>query len=983
MAAEALRGSEPEEVRERRGYLLNELTGVKEYFVLRGGVLRIRQKPRGADIGSIYLAYGSQVSLLANNVLEIHSRVPYMQEYILAAPSENEAEGWHDAIQGSIRSEQLRMQRLTELLENGCMMHKYNYSNSKRSRRYFWVERPPTSVSRTSHVADAGRELCWGRAKGEDTQKVNLRECIGIIYGPMTTTFQRTAMVEDPSWTCFSLLFMGRTLDLAVAGDLQVHAWFLGMQHLISRHGIGSMPMMSDAAFVARKVQYKLMDAAHRHGLVLGRYLVEQVKAVAAGKPPLSSTTRGGARNASNRKECIASAQDTESTCSTAGRSTAATDASEARTSTRAKRNSMAISGGEAEANDRTQALRARLLQLQSATRERTVQAQAAEATMKRVGAIPPGGSSKETVLTMIRNEALQALRARCASLESNTQQLSEACEATGPQVKASEKADRSVRRVQVKLEELEAKKASLVAEVNAAKEKAEATSGARENSSLGLREVKMRGDELQNRVHQLEQQLLEARGRHDAEAEAKNKAQDEAIAAMEQERLSLSQKRQAVLRDYERLVEAERQSRDRLEKMAATNKKLDRASDPLKKAVAKLREEQRKALSDIRDVGSGFGSEIQTIIDATAKVGVVQKDLEHNYQVAMEERKKLHNLVLDLKGNIRVFVRVRPINAREIATEPEGEPTTSFQEDTKIGIYDGTHARRKWFDFDQVFAPGTTTTQVFEEAKPLATSVLDGFNVCVFAYGQTGSGKTHTMTGNAKDPGLNTRVLTELFKIRSERSGEYEIDISLAITEIYNETIRDLLAPSGKKLDVKMNQDGSVSVPGLQEEKVKSVAEVMKCINDAAKNRATSQTEMNSESSRSHSIVTVRTKCTLKGADTYAGKIHLIDLAGSENVNKSGVSGQGMREAQNINKSLSALGDVIQSLVAKNPHTPYRNSKLTMMLKDSLGGDSKTLMIVQSSPAQTNVTETLSSLNFAARARNVELGKAKRNVAS
>merc|ERR1712060_630250 len=142
--------------------------------------------------------------------------------------------------------------------------------------------------------------------------------------------------------------------------------------------------------------------------------------------------------------------------------------------------------------------------------------------------------------------------------------------------------------------------------------------------------------------------------------------------------------------------------------------------------------------------------------------------------------------------------------------------------------------------------------------------------------------------------------------------------------------------------------------------------------------------TDMNSESSRSHSIVQVKTvNRNLKDKREYMGKINLIDLAGSENVNKSGVTGQGMKEAQNINKSLSALGDVIQALVAKTPHVPFRNSKLTMMLKDSLGGDSKTLMIVQSSPAQSNVTETLSSINFASRARNVELGKAKRNVKS
>merc|ERR1712093_365650 len=146
-------------------------------------------------------------------------------------------------------------------------------------------------------------------------------------------------------------------------------------------------------------------------------------------------------------------------------------------------------------------------------------------------------------------------------------------------------------------------------------------------------------------------------------------------------------------------------------------------------------------------------------------------------------------------------------------------------------------------------------------------------------------------------------------------------------------------------------------------------------------RHRATSTTDMNEQSSRSHSIVTVKATSTLHGGETYIGKIHLIDLAGSENVGKSGVSGAGLKEAQNINKSLSALGDVIASLVGKNPHTPYRNSKLTMMLKDSLGGDSKTLMIVCISPAQYNVIETLSSLNFASRARNVELGKAKRNV--
>lgn len=232
--------------------------------------------------------------------------------------------------------------------------------------------------------------------------------------------------------------------------------------------------------------------------------------------------------------------------------------------------------------------------------------------------------------------------------------------------------------------------------------------------------------------------------------------------------------------------------------------------------------------------------------------------------------------------------------------------------------------------------------------------------------------------------PGLNTRVLTELFRLRDERKQETDMNISLMVTEIYNETIKDLFNPEStkKKLDVKQDTDGSNTVPGLTELEVNSVEDVLKAMKEAQGNRTVMSTDMNEESSRSHSIVQVKTVNVPKaGKQQFVGKINLIDLAGSENVNKSGVQGQGMREAQNINKSLSALGDVMNALVSKNPHVPYRNSKLTMMLKDSLGGDSKTLMIVQTSPAQTNVTETLSSLNFASRARNVELGRAKKNV--
>jgi len=477
----------------------------------------------------------------------------------------------------------------------------------------------------------------------------------------------------------------------------------------------------------------------------------------------------------------------------------------------------------------------------------------------------------------------------------------------------------------------------------------------------------------LEAKVRELDSKLQETVASQNAKEVAAEAAAASELAAIRQQ-----------LDDRERQLQKAKQSEAQLAEQLKQSRELSHKLGPrarqLQATVVRLRDGHSQARADAVAVRDKFGCELVQLLDANTKIAARFKMLEDRHKASVEERKKLHNTILDLKGNIRVFVRVRPINAAETPTEPEGEPTVSFKDEQNIGVYDQAYSRRKWFEFDQVFDMKTEQAKVFEEAKPLATSVLDGYNVCIFAYGQTGSGKTHTMTGNTKDPGLNTNALKELFRIRDERKGEYDINISISVTEIYNETIRDLLNPGNKKLDVKMNPDGTSGVPGLEERSVETVEAVMKCIADASKNRATSSTDMNSESSRSHSIVTVRTQCTLRGSSTYVGKIHLIDLAGSENTNKSGVTGQGMKEAQNINKSLSALGDVIQALVKKDPHTPYRNSKLTMMLKDSLGGDSKTLMIVCSSPAQTNVTETLSSLNFASRARNVELGKAKKN---
>ena len=349
-----------------------------------------------------------------------------------------------------------------------------------------------------------------------------------------------------------------------------------------------------------------------------------------------------------------------------------------------------------------------------------------------------------------------------------------------------------------------------------------------------------------------------------------------------------------------------------------------------------------------------------------------------------MAERRRLHNLVLDLKGNIRVFCRARPPG--------EDAPNAlTFSSETEL-ICD-VSGKSHPFSYDCVFGPQSQQGTVFAETQPLVVSVLDGYHACILAYGQTGSGKTHTMQGYDGDPGVNVRAINELFAIAKERSMSHSFAIKVTLIEIYNETLRDLLDPrdeagKDKALDVKLASsadagaagfNGGTCVPGVHVAEVSCMEDVMAALKKGELNRTVAGTDMNERSSRSHMVLSVFVEGSnlSTGIKTY-GKLHLIDLAGSERLARSGAQGQQLKEAQNINKSLSALGDCIQSLVAKSKHVPFRNSKLTFFLQDSLGGDSKVLMIVCVSCEEENSNETLCSLNFAARARNVVLGPAK-----
>lgn len=454
---------------------------------------------------------------------------------------------------------------------------------------------------------------------------------------------------------------------------------------------------------------------------------------------------------------------------------------------------------------------------------------------------------------------------------------------------------------------------------------------------------------------------------------------------------ISLAQETAEKLEEAERAKEAaiqntKKQMERNLKHLEARYKQLcEQASlvlpayQELFKSYTQLQAQCRQFPQALQTAITGINNQI---CQAIRNIGDYNKDLVRRYHKEMQLRKKYHNELVELKGNIRVFCRVRP-KIKEDGGGVMGNIVVDYDRDDNGLIYVNNKGRSQTFEMDLVFTPESTQQQVFDEVQSLVTSCVDGFNVCIFAYGQTGSGKTFTMEGNKDNPGINQRALAMLFKETEDRGQDWTYTITVSVMEIYNEMIRDLLSGDPSyKMEVKMKSDGGLHVPGLCSEEVKSVEDVNQVFALGQKNRATATTNMNEHSSRSHALLTVQVLGVNKTTNVRTmGKLNLVDLAGSERVSKSGADGTRLKEAQNINKSLSCLGDVIHALRSKQSHVPYRNSKLTYLLQDSLGGDSKTLMIVQIAPVEKNLGESVCSLNFAQRVRTVELGQASRQV--
>ncbi|KAH8174444.1 kinesin motor domain-containing protein [Sarocladium implicatum] len=354
-------------------------------------------------------------------------------------------------------------------------------------------------------------------------------------------------------------------------------------------------------------------------------------------------------------------------------------------------------------------------------------------------------------------------------------------------------------------------------------------------------------------------------------------------------------------------------------------------------------------------------------------------------------ERRVLFNKYQELKGNIRVMCRVRPVLDESEGDQakmafPDDKTSTEIvmagpEEKSSLGVV----SRKSYpFEFDRVFVPGTQNEEIFGEISQMVQSALDGYNVCIFCYGQTGSGKTFTMSSPDGMIPRATHMIYDTINKLKEKSWSYTMEGSFI--EVYNEDLNDLLTRNGgpeeksKKLEIRHDENRKQThIANCRSVRLDSPSKVEMMLDEAQKNRSVAATKANERSSRSHSVFILK----LVGENSATGErcegtLNLVDLAGSERLKHSQAEGDRMKETQSINKSLSCLGDVIEALGKGSGHVPYRNSKLTHLLQYSLGGNSKTLMFVMVSPLETHLKETLTSLRFATKVHNTHIGTAK-----
>lgn len=360
---------------------------------------------------------------------------------------------------------------------------------------------------------------------------------------------------------------------------------------------------------------------------------------------------------------------------------------------------------------------------------------------------------------------------------------------------------------------------------------------------------------------------------------------------------------------------------------------------------------------------------------------------MRKSYRPSMSGTRPKNRSSLAVPSGMKVLVRCRGRNERETSENSSVVVKTSGHKGREISVEGGPVAHTgKTYTFDRVFGPESDQGMIFEAVSGSLDEMLQGYNCTIFAYGQTGTGKTYTMTGDfnldergeaVNNAGIVPRALVELFKRLRSSAGENSVKLSYV--ELYNEELRDLLSSQGdKKLRIfeEPGKKGTL-VQGLEEAYVRTCQEAMSVLQEGFTRRQVAATKCNDMSSRSHSVLTITLSTKEYTADGQeylrTGKLNLVDLAGSENVGRSGAENMRAREAGSINQSLLTLGRVINSLVDGTPHIPYRESKLTRLLQESLGGRTKTVIIATVSPARVSIDETISTLEYSHRAKNIK----------
>ena len=326
--------------------------------------------------------------------------------------------------------------------------------------------------------------------------------------------------------------------------------------------------------------------------------------------------------------------------------------------------------------------------------------------------------------------------------------------------------------------------------------------------------------------------------------------------------------------------------------------------------------------------------------------------------------------------ANVKVIARFRPMN--ELEKTSGNEQVCVFTSPTSLQFNSTREKNVYRYNFDRIFTPSSTQEDIYSfGVKEIIDSVLNGYNGTVLAYGQTSSGKTYTMQGEMEPPstqGIIPRMISHVFKYIYNTEGT-DFIIKVSMIEIYQEKIRDLLDITRVNLNIREDNIKGIYVDGCSERYVGCPNDVLALLELGSSNRAQAATNMNEHSSRSHSIFILTINQTnKKDGGSKIGKLYLVDLAGSEKISKTGATGHTLEEAKIINKSLTTLGRVINNLTdGKSTHVPYRESKLTRVLQESLGGNSKTCLIITCSPSIYNESETLSTLRFGERAKKIK----------